>query len=136
MCLNSATISVLVNRSSTKEFKRKRCLRQGDPLAPFLFLITVEGLAGLVRKASSFGVLEGVRVGGKGVVINLLQFADDKVFFHQLKYQCILAIKSILRSFEIVSALRMNFHKSHVGVIGVTEVDLNIFLDCLNGVPF
>jgi len=26
----------------------------------------------------------------------------------------------------------MNFHKSHVGAIGMREVNLNIFSDCLN----
>ena len=41
----------------------KRGLRQGDPLAPFLFLIVAEGLAGLMREAVRKGLYEGVRVG-------------------------------------------------------------------------
>ena len=41
-CLESATVSVLVNGSPTEEFKPKRGLRQGDSLTPFLFLIVVE----------------------------------------------------------------------------------------------
>ncbi|XP_068487036.1 uncharacterized protein [Phaseolus vulgaris] len=48
-CMESATISVLVNGSPTEEFKPSRGLRQGDPLAPFLFVVVAEGLAGLVR---------------------------------------------------------------------------------------
>ena len=39
-CLKSSSISVLVNGSPTVEFKPKNGLRQGDPLAHFLFLIT------------------------------------------------------------------------------------------------
>ena len=132
ICLKSTTISVLVNGSPTKEFKLRRGLRQGDPLVHFLFLIVVEGLVGLVREATRIGALEGVKVGVKGVDVKLLQFVDDTVFFCQLKYQCILAIKAILRSFEVVFGLRVNFHKSHVGAVGVTEVDLNIFSKCLN----
>jgi len=41
-CMESATISVLVNGSPTEEFKPKKELRQGDPLAPLLFLIVAE----------------------------------------------------------------------------------------------
>ena len=36
-CLQSATISILVNGSPTKEFAPTRGLRQGNPLAPLFF---------------------------------------------------------------------------------------------------
>ena len=49
-CLESSNVSVLVNDNSTKEFVPSKGLRQGDPLAPFLFLIAAEGLAGVIRK--------------------------------------------------------------------------------------
>ena len=51
-CLESTTVSVLVNGSPTKEFKPIRGLRQGDPMAPFLFLIVAQGLSGLVKQAT------------------------------------------------------------------------------------
>jgi len=59
-----------------------------------------EGLAGLVRKATRIGVLEGIKVGEKEVEVTLLQFVDDTLFVCQPKYQSILAIKVILRNFE------------------------------------
>jgi len=62
-CLESATLSILVNGSPTDEFKPKRGLRQGDPLTPFLFLIVAEGMTGLVREASRKKLLEGIEVG-------------------------------------------------------------------------
>jgi len=46
-CLESDSMSVLVNGSLTKEFIPNRGLRQGDPLASFLFLMAAEGLAGV-----------------------------------------------------------------------------------------
>jgi len=63
MILKSTTILVLINGSPTREFKLKRGFRQSDHLAPFLFLIVMEGLTGLMREAIGIDVLEGVRVG-------------------------------------------------------------------------
>jgi len=42
-------MTALVNDSHTKEFKLEKSLKQDDPLASFLFLVVVEGLARTVR---------------------------------------------------------------------------------------
>ncbi|MCI94700.1 putative non-LTR retroelement reverse transcriptase, partial [Trifolium medium] len=44
-------MSVLVNGSPSEEINIQRGLKQGDPLAPFLFLLVAEGLGGLMKKA-------------------------------------------------------------------------------------
>lgn len=62
-CLESSSVSVLVNGSSTDEFKMQKGLRQGDPLAPFLFIIVAEGLNGLVMRAILCNKLKPARVG-------------------------------------------------------------------------
>jgi len=71
-CLESATVSVLVNGSPTEEFKPSRELRQGNPLAPFLFLVVAEGLAGLVRQAVKANLLAGLKIGRKEVELSIL----------------------------------------------------------------
>jgi len=96
-CMESATVSVLVNGSLTEEFKPKRRLRQGNPLAPFLFIIVVEGLSGMVREVKKANLLSGVEVSNERVQVELLQFADDTIFFCKLSYANVLAIKAILR---------------------------------------
>jgi len=53
----SPTISVIVNGCLIDEFNPTRGLKQGDPFAPFLFLIVVEGLAGLARQVAKLHVL-------------------------------------------------------------------------------
>jgi hypothetical protein len=47
----AGNMSVLVNGSPTSEINIKRGLKQGDPLAPLLFLLVAEGLGLLMRKA-------------------------------------------------------------------------------------
>jgi len=117
-CLESASVSVLVNGSPTKEFKPSRGLRQGDPMTPFLFLIVAQGLAGLVNEAIRKNLLSGIKVGGKKVDVNLLQFDDNTLFVCESKVQNIICIKAILRCFELSSGLRVNYHKSKIGAIG------------------
>jgi len=62
-CLESASVSVLVNGSPSREFNPSRGLRQGDPIALFLFLVVVEGLEGLVRKTVHLEKMKRVIVG-------------------------------------------------------------------------
>lgn len=114
-CIETTTSSVLVNGSPTKEFPFERGLRQGDPLAPFLFLMVAEGLGGLVREAVEKNLFEGVQVGREELKISLLQFADDTLFFGEASLRNIITLKSILRCFELASRLKVNFFKSKVG---------------------
>lgn len=44
-------MSASINGSPIEEFVPQRGLKQGGPLAPFLFLIVAKGLVGLYRKA-------------------------------------------------------------------------------------
>jgi len=131
-CMESTTISILVNGSPTDEFTPKRGIRQGDLLAPFLFLIVAEGLTGLVRAAKRVNLYKGVDVSNQGVQVDLLQFADDTLFFCNPSYHNVMVIKAILRSFELVSRLRVNFHKSMVGAVGISELDKCVYAKCLN----
>jgi len=91
-----------------------------------------KGLAGLVREASKIGILEWIRVGSKKVEVKLLQSVVDILFFCQLQLQCVLAIKVVLRSFEIVSRLKVNFYKSHVRGIRLSKEDSVVFSSYLN----
>lgn len=70
-CLYSATISLIVNGSPTKEFKMERGLWQGDPLSPFLFIIVVEALQVSILEACNKGVFSGISIdeGGSNIYI-------------------------------------------------------------------
>ena len=107
-CLRSASISVLVNGSPSSEFIPQRGLRQGDPLAPLLFNIVAEALNGLMREAVQKNIFRGFLVGTNNVEVSILQYADDTIFFGEASMENVKAIKDILRSFELVSGLKIN----------------------------
>lgn len=51
MWLDSTKTKVTINREEGRENKCKHGLRQGDPLAPLLFMITPNGLNTIKKKA-------------------------------------------------------------------------------------
>ncbi|XP_058733672.1 uncharacterized protein LOC131605316 [Vicia villosa] len=113
-------MSVLVNGSPTAEFVVKKGLRQGHPLSPFLFVIVAEGLKGMVRKAVELGEYVGFNVRRK-CSVELLQFADDTLLVGEGNWKQLWVIKAILRGFELVSGLGINYHKSNFLWGGVGE---------------
>jgi len=139
-CLESATVSVLVNGSPTEEFKPTRGLRQGDPLAPFLFIVVAEGLAGLVRQANRANLLSGVKFGREEVDLSILQFADDTLFLCEESHSNVVTVKAILRGFELASGLKINFHKSKIAGVNVERNAMAKYAKTLNcdqmGIPF
>jgi len=130
--MESTTVSVLVNGSPTEEFKPTRGLRQGDPLAPFLFIVVVEGLAGLVRQANKVSLLSGVKIGRKEVELSILQFTDDALFLCEESHSNVVTMKAILRGFEIASSLKINFHKSKIVGVNADRNALASYAKILN----
>ena len=51
------------------------------------------------------------------MIISLLQYADDTVFFGKAMMANVKAIKVMLRSFELVSGLKINF-EFELGCLG------------------
>jgi hypothetical protein len=136
----AGNLSVLVNGSPTSEINIQRGLKQGDPLAPFLFLLVAEGFAGLMRSAVEKNLFKGFRVGTEGLVISHLQYADDTLCIGEASMENLWTLKAILRGFELASGLKVNFGKS--SLIGV-NVNNNFmeegcsFLNCKRSViPF
>lgn len=71
------SLFVLVNGCPIVEISIKKGLKQGNPLAPFLFLFVVEGLSGLMRRAVGRRLFTRVAIGDQGLSISHLQYADD-----------------------------------------------------------
>jgi len=52
VCLELASISVIVDGSPTSEFPMSKGLGQCNLMAPFLFLLVAEGINGLINEES------------------------------------------------------------------------------------
>jgi len=130
--LESSSMSILVNGSPTKEFVPSRGLRQGDPMTLFLLFIAVEGLIWLVRQATEKNLYCGVEVGIHETKVGLLQFADNILFMCGASTQNIRVVKAILRSFELVSRLRVNFSQTKVGGLSLNATLIKDFTTILN----
>jgi hypothetical protein len=139
-CTFAGNLSVLVNGSPTSEICIQRGLKQGDPLAPFLFLLVVEGFSGVMRRAVDLGIFKGFSFGRGEVVISHLQYADDTLCIGEASISNLWALKAILRGFEMASGLKVNFFKS--GLLGVNVssefmASTSTFLNCrLESIPF
>jgi hypothetical protein len=138
-CVFHSSMSVLVNGSPTADFNVGKGLRQGDPLSPFLFLIVVEGLLGFMRKEVENNSFHGYKV-SDNIMFHSLQFFDDTILVGEGNWDNLWTIKTILRSFEIVSGLKINFYKSKLYGINIEDSFMrasSLILHCaVESIPF
>ena len=74
-----------------------------------------------MREAQEQKLYERIKIGKDEVDISLLQYADDTIFFGKASLENVKAIKVLLRSFELVSRLRITFAKSKFRAIGMSH---------------
>ena len=123
-CISSARFLVLVDGAPMGFFQSSRDLRQGDPLSPFLFVIAMEALSCLLKKAKVGGFLLGWRVSGRngdGVDISHLLFVDDTLVLCKLNQDQLTYFNWLLMCFEAISGLNINLEKSELIPVGMVE---------------
>jgi hypothetical protein len=133
-------MSILVNGSPAEQINIKRGLKQGDPLAPFLFLLVALGLGGLMKRVVELSRFGGFQIGSQGVVVSHLQYVDDNFCIGEPTLENLWTLKTILRGFKMVSGVKVNFWKNSLVRVNVSQDFLwlaSIFLNCRVGVvPF
>ena len=127
-CISTASFSVMFNGSPTGFFRSSRGLRQGDPLSPYLFVIGMEVLSCLLRRAVEGNFISGCRLGdrdGGELVISHLLYADDTIIFCEANSEQLMCLRWTLMWFEAFSGLRINLNKSVIIPLGrVDNVEL------------
>ena len=123
-CISTIQFSVLINGSLADFFGSLRGLRQGNLLSLMLFFIMMEVFSRILRRMEGAGLIHGFKAKGRrggGECVTHLLFADDTILFCDADVEQILHIQLLLLSFQAVTGLKVNVHKSEMVPIG--EVD-------------
>lgn len=103
MCISFAKFSFLVNDTFSSFFQSFGGLRQGDPLSPYLFALSMETLSCLLKWAKDGSYLLRFRVKGKGVErekVSYLLFVDNTFVFLEASQDQIVHLSLLLMWFE------------------------------------
>ena len=111
VCFKTVTYSIFVNGEPKGLIHPSRGLRQGDPLSPFLFLLCIEGLRGLINKVASNGDITEFKLCRHGPKLTHLFFADDSLLFCKANSTKCNKVMDLLSVYEDVSGQKINRDK-------------------------
>lgn len=112
--ISSASLSLIWNGRCLDPFHPQRGIRQGDPLAPYLFLMCMEVLSGKIEKAVDSRRWRPIPTSRSGPLISHLFFADDLLLFAEATTSQTQVIESIIRDFCRISGQSVSIHKSQI----------------------
>ena len=121
---------VLLNGQQGPVFSHRRGVRQGDPLSPILFILTMDPLQRLLDMATQHGALTALPLAARWRTS--IYAVDAAIFINPLK-EDLEATTAILHAFGSVSGLHINMHKSSVHPIRCQDIDLNHVLASFTG---
>ena len=110
---NNIESCVLNNGWSSKFFKLQRGVRQGCPLSPYLFILSVEVLGKAIRANTN---IKGITV--NKTEIKLSQYADDTTLILNGNQDSLSAALDTINSFGKSSGLKLNDKKTEALWIG------------------
>ena len=112
--LNTSIVGAVVQAGVKSEFlKIERGCKQGDPIAPYLFILCGQILTYMIKDNNK---IKGIYIGGHQFKIT--QFADDTTLFLNGTQNCLQAALNTLELFGSFSGLKMNTSKTKVIWIG------------------
>ncbi|XP_071712948.1 uncharacterized protein [Rutidosis leptorrhynchoides] len=99
-----------------------------------------KALTSSLKRALSSGHLRGINVGNDNISVTHLQYADDTIFFGEWSKRNAKHISKLLKCFEKISGLKVNFQKSKLYGVGTSpqEIeDMANYISCSSGTfPF
>lgn len=123
--LASGTSAVLLNGVPGKTVHCIRGVRQEDPLSPLLFVHDADLLQSILNKARGRGILKLPLELNHTSDFPILQYADDTLIIMQASAPQLFALKGLLQSFVSSTGLKVNYNKSLIVPINISEERLD-----------
>ncbi|XP_070055784.1 uncharacterized protein [Nicotiana tomentosiformis] len=102
----------------TKQFQGKRRIRQGDPMSPYLYVITMEYLEREVMQLVENGDFNfHLRCRKLGIIH--ICFADDLLMFCRADIESIILLQGVFQRFSTAFGLQAKIDKSSIYLAGV-----------------
>lgn len=127
-CVRTPTFSLMLNGSLHGHFSSKRGLRQGDPISPLLFVISMEYLSKILRNIGEHPQFQ-FHPRCKAVKLTHLCFADDLILCCKGDFSSIYIILQAFKLFTDTSCLKANTKKSSFYCCGMKETDIQRVID-------
>jgi hypothetical protein len=113
-CVISPTFCVVINGQPYAKFSGNRDIRQGCPLSPYLFVLSINELSIAMQHAMSQTYLAGITLGPNCPSIHSLLFANDLLVCGHASVQEATRIKEILHHICNLSGQTPNSTKSGI----------------------
>jgi hypothetical protein len=113
MLFRGANACVSVNGKLTRKFPIHQGVRQGCPLAPYLFLIIGEVLNLYIKAEVENGRIRGIILPGTLEQQTTSQYADDSSLTLRRKKQIVSNAALTLNLFSVAFGLHLNWEKSN-----------------------
>jgi hypothetical protein len=115
----------LLNGTPGKVFYCRRGVRQGDLLSPLLFVLAADLLQSLINKAKDDGILRIPLEAGYISDFLIVQYADDTLLIMEACPLQLVALRAILNTYAASTGLKVNYSKSCMYPINISEQRLN-----------
>ena len=111
LCVKTVTYS---NGEPKGMITPSRGIGWGDPLSPFLFLLCIEGLNGLINRAAHQGYIKGYSFCRNSPHLTHILFADDSLLFCRATIEECQWVLDILDVYGSCSRQQINWSKTTI----------------------
>lgn len=131
LLFSSASSSVILNGVPGKKFYCKRGVRQEDPLSPLLFVLAADLLQSVLNLAMAKQLTSSPLNITSCPDIPIVQYADDTLVLMKANTQQLFCLKALLNTFANVTGLKVNYNKSSMVHINVSEERAEILINTM-----